>query len=343
MIVNYTKILISIILPVYNSELTILRCLNSFCKQLTITDELIIIDDGSTDRSSNIILDYLKNNNKNIFFIQKSNGGVSSARNLGILKSRGKFITFIDSDDYVSENYLDTIRLNLNSELIIFDSFNNFPSNKQLFKKFSGVNLSLNSKNSILLNQLLSFNIINPIWNKIYSKSVISKYNILFDTSLRNGEDLVFNLNYILRINQFIIINQKIYYYDNTLPNSLSKQRSESLFFNQLSLSKQVIHFFSSINVDLTSNTGVFLLNNLLYSLLFLFPIPNDTNRINTLKNFKINFEDHHFLVLLKKYYLYSFFSILVYLSKKIFGITFVFNFYSIFAKFYHKRKSRRL
>ena len=96
----------SVIVPIYNREKSIKKCVDSILRQSEKDFELILVDDGSTDNSLNICKDFEKTDNR-IIVIHKENGGVSSARNAGIDVARGKYVVFVDSDDYVDNNYLD--------------------------------------------------------------------------------------------------------------------------------------------------------------------------------------------------------------------------------------------
>ena len=112
------KVLISIIVPVYNAENTLNRCIDSILSQTFCNWELLLIDDGSFDRSGKICDEYAaKNQQINVF--HKLNGGVSSARNYGLIKSQGEWVTFIDGDDYIEPNYLSTLLSNVNADLIV--------------------------------------------------------------------------------------------------------------------------------------------------------------------------------------------------------------------------------
>lgn len=102
---------ISIIVPVYNAEKTLHRCTNSIINQLYQNWELLLIDDGSTDNSSVICDEYVRKD-KRIRVFHKENGGVSSARNVGLDNAEGEWITFIDSDDWVENNYLSNLYQN---------------------------------------------------------------------------------------------------------------------------------------------------------------------------------------------------------------------------------------
>ena len=96
---------LSVIIPVYNAEETIEKCLNTLLNQTFNEYELIVINDGSTDNTSNILDKFKKN--KNIVIINKQNEGIGKARNIGIKEARGEYITFVDSDDYVDEKMLE--------------------------------------------------------------------------------------------------------------------------------------------------------------------------------------------------------------------------------------------
>ena len=98
--------LISVIVPVYNVENYLKRCLDSIINQTYQNIEIILIDDGSTDNSGNLCEDYKKIDNR-IKVVHKTNGGLSDARNTGIKKAKGKYITFVDSDDYVEYDYVE--------------------------------------------------------------------------------------------------------------------------------------------------------------------------------------------------------------------------------------------
>ena len=96
--------LVSIILPIYNAEKYLERCLESIITQTYANIEIILINDGSTDNSINIIKEYAIKDSR-IIIIDKENEGVSVARNIGILKARGKYICFVDADDYIREKH----------------------------------------------------------------------------------------------------------------------------------------------------------------------------------------------------------------------------------------------
>ena len=103
---------VSIIVPVYNVEGYIEECLSSLCEQTYTNIEIIVVDDGSTDRSGNIC-DMYSQKDQRIVVYHKENGGLSSARNYGLLYIKGEYVTFIDSDDYLNSNAIEIMLSNL--------------------------------------------------------------------------------------------------------------------------------------------------------------------------------------------------------------------------------------
>ena len=108
------KNLITVVVPIYNVEEYLSECINSIINQTYENIEILLIDDGSTDKSGIIADDYSKRDDR-IRVYHKNNGGLSDARNYGIDRAKGKYITFIDSDDFVSDNFLEVLYNNLNN------------------------------------------------------------------------------------------------------------------------------------------------------------------------------------------------------------------------------------
>ena len=107
--------LVSIILPIYNAEKYLERCLESIITQTYANIEIILINDGSTDNSINIIKEYAIKDSR-IIIIDKENEGVSVARNIGILKARGKYICFVDADDYIEKSMIEKMKCCIDKE-----------------------------------------------------------------------------------------------------------------------------------------------------------------------------------------------------------------------------------
>ena len=202
---------LSIIVPIYQAEKSLRNCIQSILRQTMSNFELLLIDDGSKDKSSLICKEYLQKD-KRIRFFEKSNSGVSETRNLGIKKARGKYIQFVDSDDTLvdcmCERMINTAEEN-NCELVICG-----------YKKCEGSldevinyeNLFINNINNSgeIFGHLYVKELISTPWNKLFLKSKIKEY---FDKNLSLGEDLVFNLEYMRNISSISIISDPLYNY----------------------------------------------------------------------------------------------------------------------------------
>ena len=108
---------ISVIIPVYNTEKYIEKCLESLAKQTMQDFEVIIVNDGSTDNSKKVIKDYMKNSNLDIKYLEKENGGLASARNYGVERALGKYISFLDSDDYLDKNLFSNLEKYMDEDI----------------------------------------------------------------------------------------------------------------------------------------------------------------------------------------------------------------------------------
>lgn len=210
------KIKLSIIIPVYNIEKYIEKCIKSIINQIDSNIELLFIDDGSPDNSNEIINEYI--NNDNIKLISKKNGGVSSARNLGIRCSRGKYILFIDGDDFVSDNYVKTITESLcefNGELICFDYYitNDYTSKVANLYKNEIINVPDHAGFRWYLNKDNDEKIKQFCLNKVYLSSIIKENNIKFPEGQTVGEDFIFNLEYLEHVKMIKIIDSCLYHY----------------------------------------------------------------------------------------------------------------------------------
>ena len=200
--------LISVIIPVYNAQHSIKKCINSILVQKFQNYEIIIIDDGSTDDSMSLIeascaLD------KRCRCFHQPNSGVSSARNFGLTLASGQYICFIDADDYVSEDYLDILYQN-RSDLVLGG-----------YRRFGDVCNECLCKERIIdkeeihsiLASCLEDELYRTPWAKMFKTSVIKDYNIKFDKALKLGEDTCFVQNYLCHINSISIVQQTGYHY----------------------------------------------------------------------------------------------------------------------------------
>lgn len=200
--------MISVIVPVYNVEKYLQRCIDSIINQTYKDIEIILVDDGSTDKSGEICDDYAKSDAR-IKVIHKSNRGVSSARNEGLYTAKGKYIMFCDSDDYVDKNWckilFDTI--NNNPYSFITSNYQNVGNNLQVQCEDKYINFETNYY------QLFKDGVSPFVWNKIFDVNILKQYEILFNEELEHGEDIVFTLEYLKHCEKCIFIKEVLYSY----------------------------------------------------------------------------------------------------------------------------------
>ena len=206
---------LSIIVPVYNVEKFLARCIESILGQSFTNYELIIVDDGSIDRSS-IICDEYADKDSRINVIHKKNGGVSSARNSALNIAVGDYVLFCDGDDYVSQDWVQKMYNTICTYPNAFMNCNicSFDSNGKLGLRYHPQNLN-NVFQMASYFELYSSSLDSSPCNKIYSRKVICENNLCFDESLCIGEDVVFNVEYYKHCKQIILVNSPLYFYCN--------------------------------------------------------------------------------------------------------------------------------
>lgn len=209
---------LSIIIPVYNLEKYIGKCLDSIIKQLPLDGSVQVytIDDGSKDHSKSVIQSYVEKNHC-IHYVYKENGGVSSARNLGLELIDSEYVTFIDGDDWVSDDYLSIIldELKKEPELLCFNYF--IASDTKSVQNVWVGNEEVNLNPGDGMNGFLHFQYqktIRPfIWNKIYKLETIRMNHCRFDENKKFAEDMLFNADYLECIKTYRTIDKSLYYY----------------------------------------------------------------------------------------------------------------------------------
>lgn len=188
---------LSVVIPVYNCERYIENCLNSILVNNDDDYELIIVNDGSNDNTREIIENI---SDRRIKLYNNENHGVSYSRNFGLTKSSGEYVMFVDADDYLSNDWHEKVFNNLkNYDLFIFSNDNISNDRNILARQVSGVN-----NDGI---------IIAAPFSKIYKRDVIKKYDIKFNEKIINGEDMLFNLEYIKKCKSILNVKGSFYRY----------------------------------------------------------------------------------------------------------------------------------
>ncbi len=216
------KPLISVIVPIYNAEKKLKKCLEHLVNQTFNAVEIILIDDGSIDTSKDICFQYVRKY-ENVIYKYQHNQGVSSARNLGMSIAKGKYICFCDSDDYYEYDALQKMYAFITEkdvELIVGSI------KKQVNKKEEITtcgDLLNNTKKSLVLKMFENY-MLNQVWGKLYKKEIIDKYKISMKIDMSLGEDLEWNCRYLLHINKIISISDIVYNYVIENKESLSQR-----------------------------------------------------------------------------------------------------------------------
>ena len=239
--------LISIIVPIYNTEKYLHECLNSIQQQTYPYFECIMVNDGSTDSSGIICQEYVENDSRFRYF-EKDNGGVASARNLGLERSGGAYITFIDSDDWVEPNYLDVLytALKENDTDVAISTYKRFAQDGVFYlRSYSReddefLNIGTRSRDSFLeilprLGELdHSF---YSISSKLIKREIIG--NLLFDEQISYAEDLNFFFYLYLGVESVVYVRDYTYVY-RTHDASTSQNVNELKALQELEIYKKM-------------------------------------------------------------------------------------------------------
>ena len=210
----------SVIIPVYNSAKTIARCLNSLTVQNRDDVQIIVVNDGSRDGSEEIIL-RLAAKNPSIDYVYQKNAGVSRARNTGLKHAKGTYVTFVDSDDYVTEDYFSALDRAGDCDLLVFAHrvIGNVPDVTALFARLQTLTTSWDR----LVLLLSSRRIMSP-WDKRFRRSIIEDKSVRFIEGMSTGEDFNFCLAYAMHCQSIETVPSSILVVDLSNENSLSRR-----------------------------------------------------------------------------------------------------------------------
>lgn len=234
--------LISIIVPIYNAENTLKRCVDSILKQTFCDWELLLVDDGSIDRTNEICDEYAMKD-KRIKVFHKKNGGVCSARNLGIENAKGVWIAFCDSDDYVYNNWLNLFVDNLSNGISFIVQFFKIPGKD----KYNHLHKVI-SYNDIYagLYEMYNQKILGYVCNKLLNAQIINSNHIRFNENFRFREDEDFILRYLQYSDSFTIIYDGAYFYD--MQDLSTKYLTIDNFYVSLSMYSSIKKLIKNVN-----------------------------------------------------------------------------------------------
>lgn len=216
--------MISVIVPVYNTKKEYIeKCIDSILKQTYQEMEIIIVDDGS-EKATAELCDNLSSLDKRIIIKHKKNGGVSSARNLGLQISRGEYVAFVDADDWVEPNFINKLvnAIELNAEVAICNISYDYKDNLVNYSDENIMQVTEYNKAEIYKKLLYSKEVGGFLCNKLFRKELITKK---LDMSLHYCEDYAFVAEYCRHVNKAVYINSKLYHYrqeENSATNELT-------------------------------------------------------------------------------------------------------------------------
>ena len=239
--------LISIIVPVYNAETTLARCVSALRNQTYNRIEIILVNDGSSDGSLALCRKF-EAADARVRVVDKANGGVSSARNAGLDIARGEFIMFCDSDDWAEPAWCEELISHYETGHLVMCG--TYIEGEQQFvpREVKANSVQWYAKRDFHKLKLKMFNV--P-WNKLYAASVLRDHQLRFCSELTNGEDYLFNLQYLSYIDGNILLLDKcVFHYVWPREYSLSKKTPADYFTQCCILSRQVLTISDAFGVD---------------------------------------------------------------------------------------------
>lgn len=245
--------LISIIVPIYNSEKTLNRCVDSILSQTFGDWELLLVDDGSKDSSGYICDEYsLKDSRIKVF--HKENGGASSARNVGLDNAVGKWVVFVDSDDFIESNTFSSLKFISDIDLYVYGV--------QIIneaKEFVPPRMLVCANNVQSLDEYLCEIYFTTPWCKIYKRHIINEYNLRFDIELKIGEDTDFVFRYLFYVETIKLVPDIFYHFYNDENNKNLKYslNADEFVVHSKKIKSSILNFSEKTNTFFPVTTAL--------------------------------------------------------------------------------------
>src|SRR5690625_179140 len=240
--------LISIIVPIYNAQKHLKKCLYSILNQTYKNWELILINDGSTDKSQSIIQEIIKENpDKNIQYVFQENAGPSIVRNKGISLANGTYLCFVDADDYMDEKALVLMynAMQINKVDLVCAGY--YECNTRFPKGLALHDFALEKQNTILDKEDYQKNLFKGVsgvlWAKLFKKEIFIKHSIQLNPEIRLSEDLLVVIAYSKYVDKVYILSDKVYYYNRIGEEGLSRNIKESNFKDLQLTNRAILEF----------------------------------------------------------------------------------------------------
>lgn len=237
-----SKHLVTVIIPVYNVEQYLEKCLESIINQTYKKLQIILVNDGSTDHSYQICLEYQKKDER-IEVINKENGGLSSARNAGLNHAKGEYCYFVDSDDYVKETLIEDAVKEMEAaqaDLVVFGYQKIFENDNEPeeFVPDNTVDIleDITDRMDYFTDVYCTYEIGYEVWNKLYRTEIICQNQLRFEKNKEIfAEDICFNAYYLMHVKNVVRIDKILHYYlirDNSLSGIVKAEPKVTQFHN---------------------------------------------------------------------------------------------------------------
>lgn len=260
--------LISVIVPIYNVEKYLPKCIESILKQTYTNIEIILVNDGSPDNSIDICMNYADRDTR-IKIVEKKNGGLSDARNAGLKVATGEYVIFVDSDDFIDKNliYDAYIKITESDSDICYFNYNqvdeqgNYLRRNILDLEDETYNLYEDNINNYLISRIFTYKHGVEAWNKLYRMQIIHDYKLTFIYNHEIfAEDLLFNLCYLAHTKKIATI-PKGYYNYLIRPDSIMGKPKQNLFGRYLELFVRLESYWKkySSNMNQSISLGYFI------------------------------------------------------------------------------------
>ena len=242
------KSTLSVIIPVFNTEKYLYRCIESITNQTYKNLQIILVDDGSTDSSFSICKEF-ENKDPRVSVFSNNGKGVSSARNYGMSKADGEYITFVDSDDYLELNAYEKALNNIgNCDAIFFGYYEDY-ENLDYIKPFAPCYIGCVNNYRAIYNSVFPYenNYFTSVWNKIFKKDKVK--DIPFDESFTVGEDEEWLVRSVLNLSNIMLYNEPLYYYVQRSDSTLrSIEKISKNWLLQVKAKEEVLKLLSNNN-----------------------------------------------------------------------------------------------
>lgn len=245
---------VSIIVPVYNVEKFLDRCLNSLINQTLKEIEIICINDGSVDNSLQILEKFAKQDDR-ITILNQKNSGQSTARNRGIDKASGIYLGFVDSDDWVDLNYFEklyTAAEKYNCDMAVSGIIRLHKWNKKFHLKFEEEKVTDNTDEKF---EICDVPELSYVWNKIYKRESFMSKNLRFEESIF-FEDVIMTPKILYSLGKLVTVPDTYYYYWRN-PNSTVTKRTDKVNNDSIYAHNKAMEFIKEHNIDISSHEPI--------------------------------------------------------------------------------------